>query len=90
MAIIEMLQTHYREIKKNNFFDAWGIVVNPKTAYALRAEVIEASSCIPLDMGEVDKVFGLVVIPNPMVDEDTAYIVDESFGRQLMSTDYKA
>ena len=84
MTVYEEAHRQYIEAQKNNFFDAWGIVMSPITAHQLRAECMEHIVRHKANIGAVDKIFGLVVIPHKMVSKDTMYIVDEPLGRQIL------
>ena len=73
----------YKEAQKNNFFDAWGIAINPKTLYELRAECLSQLVAYSADVGMLEKLFGLVIIPCRDCAEDKMYVVDEFLGRKL-------
>lgn len=83
MSAMEMVRNHYRESLKNNF-EAWGIVMNPKTKYRLEEKRQQYYSAFTLDAGGMDKIFGMVIIPDWTVAENSAYIVDEFLGRQIL------
>ena len=84
MTVYENVHRQYIEAQKNNFFDAWGIVMNPIIAHQLRAECMEQIVLHKANVGAVDKIFGLVVIPCKMLDKDTMYVVDEALGKQIL------
>ena len=35
-------------------------------------------------VGALEKIFGLVVIPYPLLDDKTCYVVDERLGRTIL------
>lgn len=41
MSVYEQVYKAYTDSLKNNIWDAWGIVANPKTIYELKAECLE-------------------------------------------------
>lgn len=84
-TIYEMVHQQYKEVQKNGFFDAWGIVMNPDTIYELKLEVFQRDMyCYTVAVGGIEEIFGLVVIPHAKVEKDKAYVVDESLGRTIL------
>ena len=84
-TIYEMVHRQYKEVQKNGFFDAWGIVMNPDTIYELKLEVFQRDMyCYTMAAGGIETIFGLVVIPLGKVEKDKAYVVDESLGRTIL------
>ena len=84
MSAYDQIHKAYVESQKNNFFDAWGVVVNPITAYALRTEVLSRMSTYYAQDGVLETIFGLVLIPCEVCETDKAYIVDEELGRTIL------
>lgn len=82
--IYDQVHEAYIHSKKNNFWDAWGIVASPSTIYKLRAECLENISLHNTEQGALEKIFGLVVIPHNLVESDKVYIVDEKLGRTIL------
>ena len=89
MSIFEQAHKAYVDSLKNNFWNAWGIVASPITIYRLRAERTEKSVVHNGGTGELEKLFGLVVIPCDIVEEDKMYIVDEQLGRMILEASRK-
>ena len=84
MNIYDQVHKAYTDALKNNFRDAWGIVSSPRVFHELRAECMEHMVVHNADVGVFEKIFGLVVIPCDLVDEETAYVVDEQLGRFIL------
>ena len=84
MSAYEQVHKAYIDSKKNNFWDAWGIVASPTDIYNLRAECIERMVVHNADAGALEKIFGLVVIPYNLLDNETVYVVDERLGRTIL------
>lgn len=84
MTKYEQFYKAYTDALKNNFWDAWGIVASPKTIHELRAECLEQMVVHNTHIGELEKMFGLVVIPHNLVADDVAYVVDEKLGRTIL------
>ena len=85
MTVYDMLQRQYLEAKKNNFFDAWGIVINPATLAELKAEIPRCNACSnTVFLDDIEKIFGLVIIPHNRVEKDKAYVVDEFLGKAII------
>ena len=74
----------YLDSKKNNFWDAWGIVASPKTIHELKGECMEQIKLCKTDQGELEILFGLVIIPHNMVENNKAYIVNEQLGKTIL------
>lgn len=84
MSIYDKVYKAYIDSKKNNFWDAWGIVASPKTIDKLRAECMEHTVIATSIYGPIDKIFGLVIIPYDLIDDETVYVVDEQLGRTIL------
>ena len=85
-TIYEMVHRQYKEVQKNGFFDAWGIVMNPDTIYELKLEVFQRDMYrYTMAAGGIETIFGLVVIPHGKVEKDKAYVVDEFLGRCILN-----
>lgn len=84
MTALEQIRKAYQDARKNDFWDAWGIVASPKTIYDLRAECLEQMVVYSTAQGMTDSVFGLVLIPCTSVGNDVAYVVDEQLGRTIL------
>lgn len=84
MTALEQIRKAYQDARKNDFWDAWGIVASPKTIYDLRAECLEQMAVYSTAQGMIDSVFGLVLIPCTLVGNDVAYVVDEQLGRTIL------
>lgn len=85
MNAYDQVYKAYADSKKNNFWDAWGIVASPETIYELRAALLEHMSLeLDPEQGEREKLFGLVAIPCKDVENDKVYIVDEQFGKTIL------
>lgn len=84
MTALEQVHKAYTDSLKNKFWDAWGIVASPRVVHELRMECIEHMGVLNADVGTFEKVFGLVVIPCALLDDETCYVVDEQLGRTLL------
>lgn len=84
MSALEQVHKAYTDSLKNDFWDAWGIVVSPRVIYELRAECVEHMVVHNADVGALEKIFGLVVIPYALLDDKTCYVVDEQLGRTIL------
>lgn len=85
MSVYDQIYKAYTDSLKNNFWDAWGIVASPKVIHELRAECMEKMVVHNADVvGTFEKVFGLVVIPYALLDDETCYVVDEQLGRTIL------
>ena len=84
MSAYDQIHKAYIDSLKNNFWDAWGIVASPRVIYKLRAECIEHMAVYNADVGALEKIFGLVVIPYALLDDETCYVVDEQLGRTIL------
>lgn len=84
MSAYDQIHKAYIDSLKNNFWDAWGIVVSPRVICELRAECMEYMVVHNADVGALEKIFGLVVIPYALLDDKTCYVVDEQLGRTIL------
>ena len=84
MTALEQIHKVYQDALKNDFWDAWGIVASPRVIHELRAECMERMVVHNADVGALEKVFGLVVIPYALLDDKTCYVVDEQLGRTIL------
>ena len=84
MSAYEQIHKVYIDSLKNNFWDAWGIVASPRVIHELRAECMEHMVVHNAHVGAFEKIFGLVVIPYPLLDDKTCYVVDEQLGRTIL------
>ena len=84
MSAYDQVYKAYTDSQKNNFWDAWGIVASPRVVHELRAECMERMAVHNADVGALDKIFGLVVIPYDLLDDQTCYVVDEQLGRIIL------
>lgn len=84
MSAYDQVYKAYIDAKKNNFWDAWGIVASPELIYELRAECLGQMAAHKSEQGKLDKAFGLVVIPYNLAEKDKVYIVDEMLGRTIL------
>lgn len=84
MSAYEKLCIAYIDSQKNGLWDAWGIVASPRVIHELRAERVEHMVVCNSDVGSLEKVFELVVIPCALLDDETLYIVDEQLGRTIL------
>ena len=84
MSAYDQVYKAYTDSQKNNFWDAWGIVASPRVVHELRAECMERMAVHNADVGALDKIFGLVVIPYDLLDDQTCYVVDEQLGRTIL------
>ena len=84
MSAYDQIHKAYTDSLKNNFWDAWGIVASPRVIYELRAECMEHMVAHNADVGALEKIFGLVVIPYALLDDKTCYVVDEQLGRTIL------
>lgn len=84
MSAYDQIYKAYTDSLKNNFWDAWGIVASPKAIHELRAECMECMVAHSADVGALEKIFGLVVIPYALLDDKTCYVVDEPLGRTIL------
>lgn len=74
----------YLDSKKNNFWDAWDIIASPKTIHELKGECMEQIKLYKTDQGELEILFGLVIIPHNMVENNKVYIVNEQLGKTIL------
>ena len=84
MSAYDQIYKAYTDSLKSNFWDAWGIVASPKVIHELRAECMEKMVVHNADVGALEKIFGLVVIPYALLDDKTCYVVDEQLGRTIL------
>lgn len=84
MSAYDQIHKAYIDSLKNNFFDAWGIVASPRVIYELRAECMKHMVAHNADIDSIEKIFGLVVIPCRLLDDETCYVVDERLGRTIL------
>lgn len=84
MSAYDQVRKAYNEAKKNNFFDAWGIVASPKVIRELRAAFLEQVVVQNAEQGELETIFGLVVIPYNLIENDKVYIVNEMLGKTIL------
>ena len=84
MSAYDQVYKAYTDLQKNNFWDAWGIVASPRVVHELRAECMERMVMHNADVGVLEKIFGLVVIPYALLDDETCYVVDERLGRTIL------
>ena len=84
MSVYDQIHKAYIDSLKNNFWDAWGIVASPRVIHELRAECMEHMVVHNADVGAFEKIFGLVVIPYPLPDDKTCYVVNEQLGRTIL------
>lgn len=84
MTAYDQVFKAYLDSKKNNFWDAWGIIASPKIIHELKGECMERIKLFKTDQGELEILFGLVIIPHNMVEDDKVYIVDEQLGRTIL------
>ena len=84
MSAYEQVYKAYTDSQKNNFWDAWGIVASPRVIHELRAECMEHMVVHNADVGTPEKIFGLVVIPYDLLDNEHCYVVDEQLGRTIL------
>ena len=84
MSAYDQVYKAYTDPQKNNFWDAWGIVASLRVVHELRAECMERMAVYNADVGAIDKIFGLVVIPYALLDDKTCYVVDEQLGRTIL------
>lgn len=84
MTALEQVHKAYTDSLNNKFWDAWGIVASPRVVHELRAECMERMVGFNADVGTFEKVFGLVVIPCALLDDETCYVVDEQLGRTIL------
>lgn len=84
MSSYDQIHKAYIDSLKNNFWDAWGIVASPRVVCELRAECMEHMVVHNADVGALEKIFGLVVIPYALLDDKTCYVVDEQLGRTIL------
>jgi len=84
MSAYDQIYKAYTDSQKNQFWDAWGIVASPRFIHELRAECRERMVVHNDDVGALEKVFGLVVIPYDLLDDETCYVVDKQLGRTIL------
>lgn len=84
MSAYDQVYKAYADSQRNNFWNAWGIVASPRVVRKLRAECMEHMVVHNADVGAFEKIFGLVVIPFALVDDETCYVVDEQLGRTIL------
>lgn len=69
------------ELKNDRTFNAWGIAASPKILSELHGESRETIFLHGIGNLEVEKLFGLVMIPCEVVEKNKVYIVSEALGR---------
>ena len=84
MSAYDQVYKAYTDSQKNDFWDAWGIVASPRVIHELRAECMEHMVVHNADVGALEKIFGLVVIPYALLGDQTCYVVDEQLGRTIL------
>ena len=84
MSAYDRVYKAYTDSQKNNFWDAWGIVASPRVVHKLRAECMERMAVHNTDVGALEKIFGLVLIPYDLLDDEYCYVVDEQLGRTIL------
>lgn len=84
MGVYDQVYKAFIDSRKNNFWDAWGIVASPITINELRAECLEHIVVRNTEHGAIDEIFGLKVIPCCEVEKEKVYIVDEELGRTIL------
>lgn len=84
MSVYDQVYKAYTDSRRNNFWDAWGIVASPRFIYELRAECMEHMVVHNTDVGALEKIFGLVLIPYDLVGDEYCYVVDEQLGRTIL------
>ena len=85
MSIYDKVHKAYTDSQKNGLWDAWGIVASPRVIDELRAECMGLMDIHNTDVGALEKIFGLVVIPYPLLDDETYNVVDEQLGRTILA-----
>ena len=84
MSAYDQIYNAYTDSQKNGFLDTWGIVASLIVVQKLRAECMDRMVVFNADVGALEKVFGLVVIPYALLDDKTCYVVDEQLGRTIL------
>ena len=84
MSAYDQIHKEHIDSLKNNFWDAWGIVASPRVISELRAECMKHMVVHNTNVGMLEKIFGLVVIPDASLDDETCYVVDEQLGRTIL------
>lgn len=84
MTAFERIRKMCQDAQENKFMDAWGIVLSPRLLNEIKAESITRAVAFTDFSDELVTIFGLVLIPINLVDEDKAYIVDEMLGRTIL------
>lgn len=87
MSTFEDLRKHWEETQKNDFWDAWGIVLHTKTLYDLMAEIPPVTMTLH-DSHIARTLFGLTVIEADkwldMMEQDCV-IVDKPMGELVIA-----
>ena len=84
MSVYDQVYKAYIDSRRNNFWDAWGIVASPRFIYELRAECMEHMDVHNADFGTLEKIFGLVLIPYDLLGDEYCCVVDERLGRTIL------
>lgn len=84
MSAYDQIYKAYNDAQRNHFWDAWGIVASPKVIYELREECMKRMVVHCVNGRALETIFGLVVIPYALLDDETCYVVDEQFGRKIL------
>ena len=84
MITYEQVYKAYQDAHKNYFWDMWGIVLSPRNVHQLEVECLSKTTVHNVGGYGIEKLFGLVIIPCVLVEDDKAYIVDETLGRKIL------
>jgi len=84
MSAYDQIYKACTDAQRNRFWDAWGIVASPRFIHELRAECVERGIMHFFNTGSLEVVFGLVIIPDASLDDETCYVVDEQLGRTIL------
>lgn len=86
MSTYETIEKYYQEILSEGSLDMWGVVLSYKRYDKLRRECLSFVSVVGFDVSDIQKIFGLVLIPHELCNDENIYIVDESLGREILRT----
>ena len=83
-SVYDLLHKAYLATLRNGLWKPWGIVASPLLIHKLMSEAIDHPMEIRMEADGTDTIFGLVIIPCEICENDKVHIVDEETGRALL------
>lgn len=84
-SVYDLLHKAYLATLRNGLWKPWGIVASPLLIHKLMSEAIDHPMEIRMEADGTDTIFGLVIIPCEICENDKVHIVDEKIGRALLA-----